>query len=514
VTELRKSIVIELRKYQTEAVEAAWQCLRRGGYPIIELPTGSGKSLVCAELCRRVVEGGGRVIVATHVQELVQANAAEFETLTGIEPGVLCAGLERDDKNHAALFASVQSLYKPIQRGEVPPPNLLLIDEAHLCADPDSDAKFYPTFFKAFPEAQRVGLSATPSRMSVPVYGEGKWFTEKCYEVSVLDLVRAGFLAPLVGVSTEHKLAIEKLSHTAGEFDAKSVEKQETKEWLTRVANITKELTEGRKHIAIFAPTVAVAEQVAKCFTEVGLRSEFVVADTEDRGGLVEAWKAGEFPAMASVSTLHTGFNFPTLDVIVCLRPTESQELWRQMLGRGTRKAPGKKNCLVIDFSSNLEIHGGICAGIEEAYAAKSDGSLAPVDVKPKPRKVIKKPKQGERITDLDPMIATSQGLWLDVIDVSYVVIGSRTQPGKRLLMINYTAQTDGGIQISASEFCCCEYSGYAFNEAVKWFEKRGEASVPRSAEAARIKAFGLPTPRRIRVRKSGKYMNVLGEEF
>lgn len=505
--------MLELRYYQQESSDKAWQSLRQSGHPVIELPTGSGKSLVIAEIARRVEEKGGRVIIATHVQELVKANAEEFQSWTGIEPGVLCAGLERDDKDHPVLFASVQSLYGPLQRGEIPAPNLLLIDECHLCSDPDSDAKFYPTFFKAFPDAQRVGLSATPSRMSVPVYGEGKWFTEKCYEVSVLELVREGFLAPLVGVATSHKLAVEKLKHTAGEFDIKSIEEQESSEWLAKVAELTLELAKGRKHIAVFAPSVKVAEEAAKCFSAAGLPAEFVVADTDDRTGLLDRWKAGEFPVMCSVAVLTTGFNFKALDCIVCLRPTESAELWRQMLGRGTRIADGKTNCLVLDFSGNLEIHGGICAGMEEVYEMKN-GEVEKISAEPRPRKTVRKIQKGDKLTDVDPMIATSQGLWLDVIDVSYVVIGSRTQPGKRLLMINYTAQTDGGIQISASEFCCCEYSGYAFNEAVKWFEKRGEASVPRSAEAARIKAFGLPTPRRIRVRKSGKYMNVLGEEF
>lgn len=507
--------MLTLRYYQKEAVEKAWLSLRNGQHPVIELPTGSGKSLVIAELARRVEEKGGRVIIATHVQELVKANAEEFQSWTGIEPGVLCAGLERDDKDHSVLFASVQSLYSPLQRGEIPAPHLLLIDECHLCADPDSDAKFYPTFFKAFPEAQRVGLSATPSRMSVPIYGEGKWFTEKCYEISTLELVREGFLAPLIGVTTSHKLAIEKLKHTAGEFDVKSIEEQESSEWLAKVAELTVELAKKRKHIAVFAPSVKVAEEAAKCFSVAGLSADFVVADTDDRTDKLDRWKAGEFPVMCSVAVLTTGFNFKALDVIVCLRPTESQELWRQILGRGTRIAQGKTSCLVLDFSGNLDIHGGICAGMEEVYEVKG-GEPEKVSPEPKPKKAPgRKVKTGKELTDLDPMLASSKGVEVEVTSVSYVVIRSKTIANKKLLMVNYEGDMiPSGIPISASQFVCNEYEGYAYNEAVRWFERRGEAAVPYSADAARIKAFGLPTPRRIKVRKAGKYINVLEEYF
>ena len=101
---------LTLRPYQEEAVEAAWASLRREEHPVIQLPTGSGKALVLAEISHRILNRGGRVLVATHVSELVSQNAAEFQGLSGVEPGILCAGLERSDKGHDVLFASAQSL--------------------------------------------------------------------------------------------------------------------------------------------------------------------------------------------------------------------------------------------------------------------------------------------------------------------------------------------------------------------------------------------------------------------
>ena len=86
---------MQLRPYQREAVSAALRVIKAGGHPVLSLPTGSGKSLVVAEVARLALEAGQRVLIVTHVQELVEGNAREFEKLTGIQPGVLCAGLER-----------------------------------------------------------------------------------------------------------------------------------------------------------------------------------------------------------------------------------------------------------------------------------------------------------------------------------------------------------------------------------------------------------------------------------
>lgn len=513
---------LTLRPYQQEAVDAAWQSLRRGEHPVIQLPTGSGKALVLSELSLRVLNGGGRVLIATHVSELVAQNAAEYQSLSGIEPGILCAGLERTDKNHDVLFASVQSLYRPAQRGEIEPFNLIIVDEAHLCAERDSDAKFYPTAFACFPDASRLGLSATPYRMDGPIYGDGKYFTNLCYEADVLRLVQEGYLAPLVGVNAALTLDTSKFKIQAGDFATSSIEEAETDAWLLAVAHNVKELAASRKHIAVFCPSVKVAARASEIFTSVGLASSHVVGDTEDRTGRLDAWKAGEFPVMCSVNVLSTGFNFKALDCIVCLRPTTSTGLWVQILGRGTRidDASGKKNCLVIDYSGNLALHGGICAGMGEAWDEGKDGAISAAGVLPRVKKRKGKGDGSGRETRLvdelvaiDPMLASPGGLRCEVVGVNYIAIGSKAQPGKRLLMVNYDCRTEGGALVTASEFVCCEYDGWARQKAVEWFERRG-GHAPFSADKAQVICWGLPTPREVSIRKNGKYFNVVREWF
>jgi len=480
---------------------------------VIALPTGSGKSLVLAEVARKILDKGGRVLIATHVKELVAQNAAEFQGLTGIEPGILCAGLERTDKGHAVLFASVQSLYGPAKRGEIEPFDLIMVDECHLCADKSSDAKFYPTVFAAFPDARRVGLSATPFRIDGPVYGEGKYFTDKCYDADVIQLVKDGYLAPLVGVNAALTLNIKGLKKIAGDYDQRSVEEQETDAWLEAVAESVKELSEGRKHIAVFCPTVSVAERSAAIFTKTGMTASVVVGETEDRSDLLDSWKAGDFPVMCSVNVLSTGFNFKALDCIVCIRPTTSLGLWQQVLGRGTRTNEGKKNCLILDYSGNLALHGGICVGMEDCYTQVSDGVIK---VSPKPRKPSGNKRSvqiTDQLTNLDPMLASPGGAKVRVRGVSYIVISSKSQEGKSLLMVQYDCLVEGGAHVTASQFVCVEYSGWARKQAEDWFARR-RATAPFKAEQAQTMSWGLPTPRELTIKKNGKYMNVIHEHF
>jgi len=504
--------MISLRYYQSSAVEAAWEAIKRGAHPVLQLPTGSGKSIVIAELSRRIIERGGRVLNCTHSMELVGQNAEEFKKLTGIEPGVLCAGLERTDKGHDVLFASVQSIHRPAQRGEIPPFDLIQIDECHLVADKLSKAKFYPTLFRSFPEAQRVGYSATPSRAGIAVYGEDRFFTERCYEVSVLELVHEGFLSPIIGVNASIQLDIDKLKTIAGEYDQKSVEDQETEAWLSAVAGSVKELANDRKHIAVFCPTVKVAENAARVFTSVGLNADFVAAETTDRDEKIIAWKDGAFPVMTSVNILSTGFNFPNLNAIVCIRPTKSQELWQQILGRATRIAPGKKNALLLDYSGNLSLHGGICAGIEEVYEQKQTGEILRGDAKPKPP--ARKVKTVKELTDLDPMMASPKGVKVKVKSMTYLVIKSGSQPGKHLVMAVYSCELGSGATVDSSDFLMGEYSGYAYEKTAKWFARRGVTDFPRRAQDMHHFCFSLPEPREVTIRKNGKYINVLAEHF
>lgn len=166
----------------------------------------------------------------------------------------------------------------------------------------------------------------------------------------------------------------------------------------------------------------------------------------------------------------------------------------------------------MIDYSGNLALHGGICAGMEDAYQEDKKGTVTKVSSKPNP-KAKRKVRKADEVTDLDPMLASPKGLRAEVAGVTYVAIGSKTQPGKRLLMVNYDCRCPGGALVTASEFVCVEYNGYARQKAEEWFTRRG-GYAPFSADRAQIACWGLPTPREVTIRKNNKYMNVIAEHF
>lgn len=510
---------MELRPYQSEAVECATAALARGEHPVIALSTGAGKSLVAAEIARRYYEKGLRVLVVTHVQELVESNAREFEKLTGVVPGVLCAGLESYDKEHDVLYASVQSIYSPSRRGEINQFALIIVDEADMVAEKAADAKFYPTLFTAHPESQRLGLTATPYRLDGgEIYGEGRYFTHCVYETDIMKLIEDGYLAPLVGVNTRMRVDRRMLSTVAGDFVMSEVSLQEDEEWLRKVVASVQDLASERKHVAVFCPSVDTAELAARMFTLAGWPADFVVADTEERGEKLERWKAGELRVMCSVNVLYRGFNFPALDCLVGLRPTQSKSLHVQMLGRGLRTAPGKRNCLVLDYAGNLLAHGGVAAGAKEMYdeAPLPGGAHVRVSAEPRPELVatLKRANQVTDLSDIDPLIGTHTGAQAEVLDVKYIVIPSGQRKSLRLLMASYKCELRGAV-FDAKQFICVEHgAGFALQQAAQWFARRGRSEFPRNAERAQAVCYALPVPRKVQVRRVGKYLNVVGEVF
>lgn len=505
---------MELRKYQSEASGAVFASLRKGNNPCVLLPTGTGKSLVVADLCDRLRSNKGRVWVLTHVKELVVQNRRTLKNYSSLKDvGTICAGLNENKEGASITFATIQSIYRPAIAKVLQPPHAIIIDEAHRIP-PGKDGKWYNEVLRAYPEARRIGMTATPWRMDNGlIYGDGEdlWFNDLAYEKTVAEMVELKYLAPLIGVHTEVQLDLSGVAKNAGDFVQKQVGDKQTDKWLEAVVKSVQSLGGKRKHIAIYCPTVEAANNTAKAFEAAGWMSGVVVGSTDNRHEVIDAWKAGVLRVLCSVDVLTTGFDFPALDCLVCLRPTESSSLWVQILGRGTRIHDGKTNCLILDYVGNLARLGGI--GMMEDYSVEKGGKVAETrKAKPGEKKPRKEKKPGN-LAALDPMMGNSKELRVSVTDVSYVLIPSRTQEGKHILMVSYEAETSDGYPLTASLFCCPEYSGYARAEAERFFARRG-GDCPHTANQARYACYGLPTPREITVKRNGKYINVLREHF
>ena len=193
---------MELREYQRESVEAVWAHLRaRNDNPCIVLPTAAGKSIVLAEICRQAVtQWSGRVLVVTHVRELVEQNAAKLrQMLPTASVGIHSAGLNKRDIGHPVIAAGIQSVYK--KACDLGRFDLIVIDEAHLIpADGDG---MYLSFFRdakiVNPNVRLIGLTATPYRMTTgEICSPSGILNHICHEVGVRELIEAGYLSPLV----------------------------------------------------------------------------------------------------------------------------------------------------------------------------------------------------------------------------------------------------------------------------------------------------------------------------
>lgn len=505
---------MQLRDYQQEASDFVFQSLRAGNHPCVQLPTGTGKSLVVADIVNRIRQKEGIVWVLTHVKELVQQNHRTLERFAGLSnTGIICAGLNQTTEGEQVTFATIQSIHKRAIKGQLRPPHAIIIDEAHRIP-PGKDGKWYNEVLHAYPDARRIGMTATPWRMDGGmIYGsqEGLWFNDLAYQKTVLEMVEAGYLAPLVGVHTEVQLDLAGVQKNAGDYVMKQVSEKQTHPWLMAVVDATMKLAEKRKHIAVYCPTVEAAHNTAATFEAKGWSAGVVVGQTDDRHEVIDEWKCGNTRVLCSVDVLTTGFDHPPLDCIVCLRPTESSSLWVQILGRGTRIHEDKSNCLVLDFVGNLARLGGI--GMMEDFYEEKDGEAVAVKKATGAKKEKKEKPKPNYLGALDPMSGSAKAVQVATTDVSYVVIPSKSQQGKSILMVSYEAVTEEGYPITASLFVCPEYSGYARHQAEQFFERRG-GTCPRSADTARYACYGLPVPRFLTVQRNGRYINVVKEHF
>lgn len=360
---------MNLRPYQEEAVEAVFSYWRDGGIaPLVEVPTGGGKSLILASIIERVLADDPltRVICLTHVKELIQQNCQEFLRLAPLSPaGIYSAGLGRRDGAAQVLFAGIQSVHSRAR--ELGRADVIAVDEAHLV--PRAGNGIYLRFFREMralsPGLRILGLTATPYRLDSGRLDEGddRLFDGTAYTVPVRLLINSGWLAPLVTQATVQELSVKGVKKQGGDYVASQLQAAVDQDDVTKacVAETVK-AGQSRRSWLVFAAGVDHAAHIAEALRSHGVTAAHVTGETPatKRDAIVRAFKDGEMRALVNCGVLTTGFNAPETDLIAMMRPTCSTGLYVQMLGRGMRVAPGKTNCLVLDFAGNILRHGPV----------------------------------------------------------------------------------------------------------------------------------------------------------
>lgn len=520
---------LELRHYQKKAVEALFDGTAQG-HPLVVLPTGTGKSLVIADFCRSALEyfPTTRIIIATHVKELVAQNYAEFDRIWPFAPaGVYSAGLNRRDTDDQILFCGIQSAYRrayDFQRCD-----LLLIDEAHTI--PKSGEGMWRTFIKDLtdinPDMKVCGLTATDFRMDSGslTQGKEKLFTHVAYEYGILEALKDGYLCPVIPKHMATIYDVSSVEKRGGEYVPGALEKAVNIDSKTKAAiDEVEQCGQDRKSWLIFSSGNAHAEAIHAELKARGYKGECVTQETDrgTRDRAVRDIRAGNIRYIVNNRIFTTGFNAPNIDLLVDLGPTQSAGLHVQKIGRGMRLCDGKTDCLLLDFARNTDRHGPLDQ-IRARKTGEGGNGQPPVKVCEKchctcfagvrfcpdcgnefPAAEIKIQTTASKA----PVVSTQiKPEWLDVMSVYY---SSHTAQGKTVPVMKVTYTTWGG---SINEYVCFEHQGFAREKAVNWHRKRlPELACPRKVEYG--PTMGYPKPSRILARRNGKFWDVLDAEF
>lgn len=507
--------MLTLRHYQQRAVDTTYDYLRRrDGNPLVVLPVGAGKSLVIAQIVKDAVEHwNGRVVMATHVQELVAQNAEKVRRLCPELPvGIYCSSLKKRELNTDVVCASIQSIFR--RAGKLGPRDLLLIDEAHTCP-PDGDGmyrKFLQEMKHLNPHLRVIGLTATPYRLSSgTICRPDGLFQEIACEVGLRSLIDEGFLSPLVSKAGAKQADLTNVPIRAGEFVPEAVERAMNQNDLVRSAcTEIASLTANRTACLIFSAGVEHGRHMQQVLSEVtGQEVGFVSADTPPgersitlsrfKGETNNLFDASPLKYVVNYGVLTTGFDCPRLDAIAVLRATQSPGLLVQMLGRGTRLHPGKANCLILDYGGNIQRHGPIDEIVAPIGKGASTGE-AKAKVCPKCNAIVGNgvrvcpdchyvfppkdpPEHDRKASDADILSAKATKTTYPVLSTHYYVHWKRgaNPDAPRTMRVDYEIEP-GRYQ---SEWICLEHEGYAQRKAAKWWSERSPDPMPSTAERA-----------------------------
>jgi DNA repair protein RadD len=523
----------DLRYYQREAIDACYYFLRaKKTNPCIVLPTGAGKTPVLSTICHdAVTRWNGRVLVVSHVKELVEQSAATLQSwYPELKVGVYSAGLGRRETLAEIVVAGIQSVYdKGLKLAGSDPFKLVLVDEAHRI--PTSGEGMYRRLLTdlqvAAPKIRVIGLTATPYRLKGGlVCAANHFLNEICYEVGVRELIAKGYLCPLVSKQAVGAIHDEQLRVKNGEFDDSSLAEAFDGEEIVRqaVAEIAA-YAANRKSLLVFCCDVTHAGHVTNVMREVlGEEVGLVTGETatQERDRTLQRFKDGALRFLVNVNVLTEGFDARRVDCVVLLRATLSPGLYYQMVGRGLRLHDDKSDCLVLDFGSNVLRHGCIDAinvkSPSSGNGNKQPGS-APAKECPKCHSVQSinarecldcgfefpqdlTPNHEERASDLPITTDQVSAVEYQVTSVSYLEHTKRDadESAPKTLRVMYY----DGLSCVAQEWVCVEHSGRAGESAWEWWTVRTDKPLQASAAAcAKIAELGyLAEPTSITVVK------------
>lgn len=511
---------MKLRDYQQAAVDAIPAYFaEKEGNPLLVLPTGAGKSVIQAEFIRRTLERwpGQRVIVCTHVKELVEQNSEKLRTLWPEAPmGVVCAGMRRKDLFAQVIYGSVQSMHRRTQ--VIGHTDLLIVDEAHLV--PRRSDAMYGRFIDSLriinPAMKVIGLTATPYRTDSGLLHRGpdRIFTDVAFDLPVTQLIDRGYLVPVRAKAPQSRADLSAARTRAGEYRSEDAERAMMHGDLTRRA-VDEVIRRGedRRAWLLFAASVLHAEHIQRALLDRGIEARVVTGQTpkDERERIIDDFRKERLRALVNVGVLTTGFDAPATDLLALLRPTKSPGLHVQMIGRGMRIAPGKEDCLVLDFAGNCARHGPIAdvnVSDQDAPTGESSGG----GKRGEAEEATKECERCHEVNAATAVVCSACGapfpaLHAAVPDEEADVVSAPTQKWMDVTSVSWCAyQARSSRWYLRIDYRC------GLTRVSEYLRRSDEAEAEQSAErmTAEHNKGAARWPLQIEVRRNGRYWNVV----
>lgn len=520
---------ITLRHYQAEVTPAMVRYFRsnKGKNGLVALPTGSGKTFCIADLIKHCDEHWGtKIIVLSHVKEILEQNHAALTMYLGKEIGINSSMLGKREVKDITV-AGIQSVYRnPEMFKDF---NLVIVDEAHLISNRENS--MYQKFFAGIGKHVCVGFTATPYRLgSGYIYGKGAMFDDLVVDWTTKEkynqLVEEGYLAKLTPKRTALEMDTSGIKMIAGDFNERELAERFDVQRVTNEA-IKEILAAGvnRKKWLIFAIDIKHAEHICKTLVDNGINSAVVHSKMQeaglDRKQTIKGFKNGFFRCIVNVNILTTGFDDPSIDFIAMLRPTSSPVLHVQTFGRGSRVCEDKADCLILDFAGNTARLGPINDVVVKKKRKSKDGegdpivkdcpecqSLLPAAVRicPDCGYRFKFQHRLEKTASTRDIISDGRDHWVTVDYTAYELNQKFGSPST--MKVSYYC---GGLVIN--EWICVEHKGFAKHKADHWIKFRKGIPCNTVTELL-LQADNLLSPTKILVQKKGRYNMVKNAQF
>lgn len=342
---------MELRPYQEEArvaVKNEWQQGNRK--TLLVLPTGCGKTIVFAKIAEDCVRDGDRVLILAHRGELLEQAADKILKTTHLE----CATEKAEETCIGSWFritvGSVQTMMREKRLSRFPKDyfDTIIIDEAH-----HSISDSYQNVLNHFDEARVLGVTATPDRGDMKNLGQV--FDSLAYEYTLPRAIKEGYLSPIKALTIPLTLDLSGVAMQSGDFKASDIDTA-LDPYLYSIADEMIKNCSDRKTV-VFLPLVKTSQKFRDILNEKGFRAAEVNGESHDRAEILADFDAGRYNVLCNSMLLTEGWDCPSVDCVVVLRPTKVRSLYSQMVGRGTRLCEGKKELLLLDFLWHTERH-------------------------------------------------------------------------------------------------------------------------------------------------------------